>query len=42
MIDKDRNPRWQPDTLADVSDETVAAYFTARDHGELVFDGATQ
>jgi enoyl-CoA hydratase len=42
VIDKDRNPRWQPDTLAGVSDEAVAAYFTARDHGELVFDGAKQ
>jgi enoyl-CoA hydratase len=27
IIDKDRNPRWQPASLADVSDEMVASFF---------------
>ncbi len=42
VIDKDRKPRWQPDALAGVSDEAVAAYFTERESGELVFDGAAK
>lgn len=27
LIDKDKNPQWQPKTLADVSDQAIAAYF---------------
>jgi enoyl-CoA hydratase len=27
IIDKDRNPRWQPASLADVTDEMVASFF---------------
>jgi len=27
LVDKDRNPRWQPATLAEVSDELVQAHF---------------
>jgi len=30
LVDKDRSPKWSPAKLADVTDETVAAYF-ARD-----------
>ena len=41
VIDKDRNPRWQPDTLSGVSTETVAAHFVELDRNELTFDGAT-
>ncbi len=29
IIDKDRNPRWQPPSLHEVSAETVAAYFAS-------------
>lgn len=29
VVDKDRKPKWQPATLADVSDERVANYFVA-------------
>ena len=29
VIDKDRNPRWSPASLAEISDRTVEAYFTA-------------
>jgi enoyl-CoA hydratase len=36
VIDKDRNPRWQPDSLAAVSAEEVEAYFQPVGRGELV------
>lgn len=36
IIDKDRSPRWQPATLAGVSDEAVASYFVPLEH-ELEF-----
>jgi enoyl-CoA hydratase len=35
LIDKDRSPKWQPATLADVSDEMVAACFAPLPDGEL-------
>jgi enoyl-CoA hydratase len=35
VIDKDRNPRWEPATLAEVSDEAVAAYFATLGADEL-------
>ncbi|WP_280208514.1 enoyl-CoA hydratase/isomerase family protein [Nocardia cyriacigeorgica] len=35
VIDKDRNPRWSPSTLAAVTDEQVAAYFTELGGHEL-------
>lgn len=35
VVDKDRNPVWRPATLAEVSDETVAAYFAPLGEAEL-------
>ncbi len=35
LIDKDRNPVWQPQRLADVREDMVAAYFAPLDEGEL-------
>jgi len=35
VIDKDQAPRWQPATLADVSDETVSQYFAPLDEPDL-------
>lgn len=35
VIDKDRNPQWNPATLADVSDAQVAAYFVELGDKEL-------
>ncbi|WP_280509854.1 enoyl-CoA hydratase/isomerase family protein [Nocardia farcinica] len=35
VIDKDRNPRWSPATLAEVTDEQVAAYFAELGDKEL-------
>ena len=31
VVDKDRNPRWQPARWEDVSDTEVAAFFTEPD-----------
>lgn len=31
LVDKDRNPQWSPSSLADVTDEDVAAYFVPAD-----------
>jgi enoyl-CoA hydratase len=39
VIDKDRKPRWRPDTFAGVSAEAVSAHFTELEHGELAFGG---
>ncbi|MBV8185054.1 MAG: enoyl-CoA hydratase/isomerase family protein [Hyphomicrobiales bacterium] len=39
VIDKDRKPRWQPETLANVTDDAVGAYFMELGKDELVFDG---
>lgn len=35
VVDKDRNPRWQPPSLADVTAEAVAAYFAPLGDREL-------
>ena len=37
LIDKDQAPRWQPATIAEVSDSTVDAYFTPIGERELRF-----
>ncbi len=34
LIDKDRNPRWSPSTLAEVTRDHVEAHFIARHRGE--------
>jgi enoyl-CoA hydratase len=31
LVDKDRNPKWSPPSIADVTDEDVDAYFTPAD-----------
>lgn len=38
VIDKDRNPRWSPPRIEDVTDEMTAAYFAEIGADELVFD----
>jgi enoyl-CoA hydratase/carnithine racemase len=38
VIDKDRNPRWSPPTIEDVTPEMVAPYFARIGGNELVFD----
>jgi enoyl-CoA hydratase len=38
VIDKDRNPRWSPPRIADVTPEMVAPYFAEIGADELVFD----
>jgi enoyl-CoA hydratase len=35
LIDRDRNPRWQPARVEDVSDAAVDSYFDPPDRGEL-------
>jgi enoyl-CoA hydratase len=35
LIDRDRNPRWQPGRLEDVSQRMVESYFAPLDRGEL-------
>ena len=35
IIDKDNDPMWQPETLAEVSDADVDAYFAPLGDGEL-------
>ena len=35
VVDKDRDPRWSPATLADVTDDDVARYFAAPAAGDL-------
>jgi enoyl-CoA hydratase len=38
VIDKDRNPRWSPPRIEDVTPEMLAPYLTEIGTGELVFD----
>ena len=38
VIDKDRNPRWSPGAIEDVTPEMVAPYFAEIGADELVFD----
>jgi enoyl-CoA hydratase len=40
VIDKDRNPRWSPARIEDVTPEMVAPYFAEIGADELVFDQA--
>ena len=43
LIDKDNQPRWQPQSLAEIDDASVAAYFACRGDDELdlpIPDGA--
>ena len=40
VIDKDRNPRWSPSRIEDVTPEIVAPYFAEIGADELVFDKA--
>jgi enoyl-CoA hydratase len=37
VIDKDRQPKWQPARIEDVDEEIVGRYFTHRGEGELKF-----
>jgi enoyl-CoA hydratase len=41
VIDKDRNPRWSPARIEDVTAEMVAPYFAEIGADELVFDETT-
>ena len=36
LVDKDRNPQWQPSELAAVSDGALAEYFAPPPAGDLV------
>ena len=38
VIDKDRNPKWSPPRIEDVTPEMIAPYFTEIGTDELVFD----
>jgi enoyl-CoA hydratase len=38
VIDKDRNPKWSPPAIADVSEAMIAPYFAKIGADELVFD----
>jgi enoyl-CoA hydratase len=37
VIDKDRNPQWQPARIEDVTPEIIARYFVPRGPDELTF-----
>src|SRR5579883_226145 len=37
LIDKDRNPKWDPPALAGVDERTIGDYFKAPAHGDLTF-----
>jgi enoyl-CoA hydratase len=38
LVDKDQRPRWQPSTLAEIDDASIAAYFAPLGPAELTFD----
>jgi enoyl-CoA hydratase len=38
VIDKDRAPKWDPASLAEVSDDLVAAHFEPMDGGDIAID----
>jgi enoyl-CoA hydratase len=38
VIDKDRNPKWSPARIEDVTSEMIAPYFAGIGADELVFD----
>ncbi len=38
LIDKDQRPRWDPPTLAEVTEAIVDGYFAPLGDGELRFD----
>jgi enoyl-CoA hydratase len=38
LIDKDRNPKWQPATLDAISDDDVARHFEVPETGDLTFE----
>lgn len=38
LIDKDKNPNWQPATLAEITTQETDAYFSAMDDRELSFE----
>jgi 3-hydroxyisobutyryl-CoA hydrolase len=42
LVDKDKNPKWNPATLAEVSDETVAKFFTNVDFELSLLDRKSQ
>jgi enoyl-CoA hydratase len=37
LVDKDRNPKWSPATLGEVTDAMIAGYFAPPSHGDLTF-----
>jgi enoyl-CoA hydratase/carnithine racemase len=41
VIDKDRNPRWSPAAIEDVTDKMIAPYFAGIGADELVFETTT-
>ena len=42
LIDRDRNPRWQPARIEDVSDAAVDSYFDPPERGELQLASRTE
>src|SRR6202012_6229907 len=42
VIDKDRNPRWSPPRIEDVTPAMLAPYFETIGADELVFDSSRQ
>ena len=37
LVDKDRSPKWQPATLAEVGDDAIDGYFAEPEGGDLAF-----